>query len=69
MFRGMRPEAEKRDAVRRVALPILRQVSSSGGVYRAIGIEREDTEKEPYCRIAQKRTEAAKGPERTLFDA
>lgn len=35
---------------------------------RAIGIELNDTEAEPYCRIARKRTEAAKAPERTLFD-
>lgn len=34
---------------------------------RAIGIELNDTEAEPYCRIAQKRTEAAKVLERTLF--
>lgn len=36
---------------------------------RAIGIELNDTEDEPYCRIARKRVEATKASERTLFEA
>ena len=35
---------------------------------RAIGIELNDTEAEPYCRIASKRIEAARAPQPTLFE-
>ncbi len=35
---------------------------------RAIGIELNDTDEEPYCRISQKRIEAAKAPELNLFE-
>jgi DNA modification methylase len=36
---------------------------------RGIGIELNDSEDEPYCRIARRRIEAAEGLEPTLFDA